>query len=231
MRLIVLCALVLLAGCGRPAGPRLSDQRPELGVADAALAAGAPSVALSVAEGLLADHPANADALLRKGEASYRLGDLATARTSFLAVLSKQPDSYEAQLGMGRVELASNARAAQIRFQRLAALQPRNVTALTDLGIAYDLLGQHDTAQRMYRMALTIAPDLVSARSNLGLSLALSAQPDMAMQVLRPLDATRAQSARMRENLTTVMSGPSGYIPPPLETAVAPPELSANAAR
>ena len=226
MRLIAMFAIAVLAGCAHAAGPQLSTQRPDLSIADAALAASAPSVALSVCEGLLKDHPGDPDILLRKGEASYRLGDLNTARTSFLTVLSKQPQSYEAQLGLGRVELASNAKAAQIRFQRLAALQPRNVTALTDLGIAYDLLGQHDIAQKMYRAALLIEPDLVSARSNLGLSLALSSQPDSAMQVLRPLDATREQSIRMRENLATVMNGPIGYIPPPLETAVAPSESS-----
>jgi Flp pilus assembly protein TadD len=230
MRLIAILTLALLAGCAHgnavplPPTPsaRLSEQRPTIQVADAALAAGAPDVALTVANGLLVDHPGDSAARLRKGQAEYRLGDLASAWASFAKVIAAEPLSFEAQLGLGRIELATNATKAQARFQRLAALQPKNAAALTDLGIADDLLGQHELAQRMYRTALAIAPGLVSARSNLGLSLALSAQPDLALQVLRPLDATQFQSAQLRENLTTVLANPVGEaadIPPLQMTA------------
>jgi Flp pilus assembly protein TadD len=105
----------------------------------------------------------------------------------------------------------------------MAAALPRDVAVLTDLGIAYDLLGQHELAQKMYRQALDIAPDLVSARNNLGLSLALSAQPERALEVLRPLDATRAQSARMRANLQAVLSGGGVGLAPGSITGAAPP--------
>jgi hypothetical protein len=68
--------MLFLAGCTDPRQPKVVDRQPSLRVADAALAVGAPEVALRVADLTLAREPHSSLALIAKGDALYAMGEL-----------------------------------------------------------------------------------------------------------------------------------------------------------
>ncbi len=205
---------LLLTGCGGaparltlpPASPRLSTAQPSLRVADAALAGGAPAMALQVADGILARQPNDAAALLRQGDALYALQRGAEAADSYMHALAVAPHSAPALIGLARVRLGRDPAAAETLLQQALALDRRNPTALNDLGIARDLQGHHAAAQQAYQAALAEAPAMTAAEVNLGLSLALSGDPTRALQVLRPLAASPDTSSRIRQDLAAALA-------------------------
>jgi Flp pilus assembly protein TadD len=168
-------------------------------VADAALAAGAPDVALRVADLILRDAPRDVPALLARGDALYAMGHLDLARGAYRSAVAVDPGSVNALVGLGRTLVRSNPKAAEAAFLDAATRQPGNVTALSNLGIARDLQGRHEDAQAAYRQALAVAPDSTDITVNLGLSLALSGKAAEAVSLLRPL-AGGADATGLRRN-------------------------------
>jgi Flp pilus assembly protein TadD len=205
MRPTLLLSLLLLVSCGGDRDNRFSTRPPGLDVADVALANGAPETALHIAEQVLATNPRDVPALVRAGSAQAALGQRDQAVRSFGQALAIAPDNPGAALGLGRLTLATDPAAAAALLLRLTTRDPHNVAALIDLGIARDLLGQHEEAQRGYRLALAIDPGSAAAKVNLGLSLALSGDSRQALGILRPLAADPAASPRVRQNLAVAL--------------------------
>jgi Tfp pilus assembly protein PilF len=95
-----LCVLsvVLLAGCtghqtsssagvasgGSPVGPNT------LNVADAAIAGGDPTMALSVSQSVLEQHPDDADAMIHEGDAYYALGRCPASEAAYRRALGRR---------------------------------------------------------------------------------------------------------------------------------------------
>ena len=73
--------------------------------------------------------------------------------------------------------------------------------AYNGLGVAYDLSGQHQAAQKVYRDALAFAPDSMLLRNNLGLSLALAGEHQDAIELLRLVADEPGARAQNRQNL------------------------------
>ncbi len=176
--------MLFLAGC---AGPRsnIVDRVPSLRVADAALVAGAPEVALRVADLTLERDPRNVEALVTKGDTLYAMGLREEARTAYRQAVNLDPTLAVAQLGLGRTLVQSDPAAAETAFLAAVASRPDDSAALNDVGIARDLLGRHAEAQEAYRRALAIAPAAADVKVNLGLSLALTGNRSAAVEVLR----------------------------------------------
>jgi Flp pilus assembly protein TadD len=207
--------LFALAACGGaskptlvlpPQTPALGSGEPTIRVADAALAGGAPAMALQVADGILAHKPSDVDALLRKGDALYQLKRYDESEANFIHVLKISAGNEEALLGLGRVKLAEDPAAAAKLFSDIVAKDRANAAAQNDLGIARDLLGEHAAAQTAYRAALALKPDMLAARVNLGVSLALSGQEKEALDVLRPLANTPDMIPRVRQDLAATLA-------------------------
>ena len=72
-------------------------------------------------------------------------------------------------------------------FLQALTHDPRNTTALNDLGVARDLMGDHTGAQEAYRQALGIDPEDSAAQVNLALSMAMSGDAADAVRMLRPM--------------------------------------------
>jgi Tfp pilus assembly protein PilF len=179
-------ALVLiLAGCADARQPELSHRQPSLRVADAALASGAPGVALRVADLTLAREPRNLRALIARGDALYAMGEREMARAAYRTAVAADPTAAAAQLGLGRTLVQLDPGAAEAAFLSVIAKEPNNIAALSNLGIARDLQGHHADAQDAYRQALVVAPEAADVKVNLGLSLALSGSNDKAVRVLQ----------------------------------------------
>jgi Flp pilus assembly protein TadD len=207
MARIVLIALVsVLAACASQIPPRLRDGMPGLEVARAAISGGTPDIALNISNGVLGKEPRNVPALLMQGDALSSLGRLDEAEASYANALAARPTSVEAKIGLGRLRLRSDPTQAQILFSSVVQQEPRNKLALNDLGIAYDLQGEHASAQGAYRQALSVDPTMRAAEVNLALSLALSGQPSEALKILRPLASHPEAARRVRQDLAVVLT-------------------------
>jgi len=206
MRSLLLIPVLMLSACAGDGPSRLSTAPPGVNVAQAALAAGAPEVALNVSNGILAREPRKAAALLSQADALSALGRLDEADASYSKLLSVDPDSVPAMIGLGRLRLRTDAGQAKALFQKALQREPRNTIALNDLGIALDLQGDHAAAQASYRRVLGLDPRSRAAEINLALSMALGGRASDAIQMLRPYAADAASDRRARHNLAAAMA-------------------------
>jgi Flp pilus assembly protein TadD len=198
--LVVLCACSPRGVTGVGSGP------PGLDEADTALKGGSPEIALQIANNVLSQNPGNGSALATRGEALTALGRPEEAAIAFSQVPPRDPASVSAQIGLGRIKLASDPVGAEAAFLGALSQDPRNGVALNDLGIARDLQGRHADAQTAYRSALGVDPDMRAAQVNLALSLAMSGQSRDAVQLLRPLASKPDASQQLRHDMAAVLA-------------------------
>jgi Flp pilus assembly protein TadD len=201
-----LALLLTMNGCGTLMSSNTGAKAPGLNVAEAALDGGAGQIALQVSDGVLRDSPNDIHALEIKGDALTLLGDYDQAGQIFQALLAKDPNSALAGIGLGRVKLAKDPAAAEQLFQRVLQHDPKNITALNNLGIARDLQGRHTQAQPAYREALAINPDLESAQVNLALSMAMSGQGPAAIKLLQAKATQPGAPAKVKHDYAVVLA-------------------------
>jgi Flp pilus assembly protein TadD len=204
--LACLSILALLAGCTTPMPNSTADmvsttpEPAELNVADAAIAGGDPSMALSVSQSVLKTSPDNVDALVHEGDAYYALGRCPASQAAYQLALTQDPKSAAAETGLGRCLLKTNPAAAEGALLQAVQDDPGNADALNDLGIARDLQGNFAGAVDPYRRALLADPGMQAAEINLGLSLALSGNGQAALEYLGPLATGPGATAKTRED-------------------------------
>lgn len=206
MRTLAFVLLVLLSACAGQGSPGFSRAQPGVNVARAALAAGSADLALNVVNGILEKEPRNVPALVAQGDALSVLGRSDEAGISYARVLALDPGSVPAGIGLGRLHLKTDPAQAQLLFLDVLQQEPRNAAALNNLGIAYDLQGNHAGAQGAYRLALAADPSMRAAEVNLALSLALSGQASTAVQMLMPIAADPNASPRLRHDLAAALA-------------------------
>jgi Flp pilus assembly protein TadD len=232
MRPALLFLLLLLASCAGANDSSLPSRPVGLDVASVALANGVPETALRIAQQLLATDPRNVTALVMAADAQTALGQLDPAARSFGQALAIAPENGEAAIGLGRLRLRTDPASAADVFLRIVTRNPNDAAALIDLGIAQDLLGRHDEAQRNYRRALAIEPDRVAANVNLALSLALSNNPQQALEILRPLASGPGTTSKIRQDLAVAfaLAGDDAEAASALRTDISQPEVIATVA-
>lgn len=175
-----------LAACGHlQQSADAGAKTPTLRVADAALATGAPEVALNVAQVILEKDPRNVKALIARGDAYYAMHQRALADASYQAAIGIDPNAAGAQVGLGRILAQSDPKAAEAAFLTALKSEPANIDALNNLGVVRDLTGRYAEAEDAYYHALMVAPDSVEVQINLGVSLALSGHGETALRLLR----------------------------------------------
>lgn len=206
IRGIALGFLVLLCACSSRGSTGIGSGPLGMDVANAALKGGSPEIALQIAGNVLAKNPGNEDALLTQGDALTELGRPDEAASSFEQVLLQHPDSVSANIGLGRIKLASDPTAAEALFLTALRHEPRNGVALNDLGISRDLQGRHTDAQTAYREALGVSPDMSAAQVNLALSLAMSGRPHDAVDLLQPIAGRPDATQQSRHDLAAVLA-------------------------
>ncbi len=197
--------VLMLAACGHTQSV-VSGLQPGVDVAQAALLGGSPQTALQLAGGVLARDPGNEAALVVQGDALTELGRLDEARDSYNRALQSNPASVGAEVGLGRLRLADDPSAAMTYFLQALNHDPRNTTALTDLGVARDLERNHAGAQDAYRKALGIDPEDSAARVDLALSMAMSGAGDDAVRMLRPLASNPGASRKLQHDLAAALA-------------------------
>jgi Flp pilus assembly protein TadD len=205
-RFILLGLMAMLAACSHPDPNALSSGIPGLHVAEAALSDGAPAVALSVTDGMLEKNPKDVPALLCRGDALILLNRREEAEESYRKALIVDPGSVGAQMGLGRLRLRTAPEEAQALFLDVLRKDPHNNAALNDLGITYDLQGDHTAAQTAYRKVLGADPSIRSTEVNLAVSMAMTGQAADAVKMLRTVANEPGASRRVRHDLAAALA-------------------------
>jgi Flp pilus assembly protein TadD len=174
-------------------------------VADAAIAGGDPTMALSVSQSILNNDPNNVDALVHEGEAYYALDRCPAAEAAFQLALKYDAKSGDAETGYGRCLLKVDPAGAEAAFIAATRDDPGNANALSDLGIARDLQGNFPGAATAYEQSLMANPGSTATAVNLGLSLALSGQGPQALQYLGPIATGPDATPKIREDYAVAL--------------------------
>jgi Flp pilus assembly protein TadD len=206
-RLLIILLVSGMASCAQP-GLNQATTAPgpnTLNVADAAIAGGDPAMALSVSQAVLQSDPNNLDALIHEGDAYYALQRCPDAIAAYTLALNFDPNSSEAETGLGRCEIKTDPKAAELALMRAIRDDPQNAAALNDLGIARDLQGNFAGAIGPYQQALLASPGLTAVEVNLGLSLALSGNGAEALQYLGPLAMSPDATPKIRQNYAAAL--------------------------
>jgi len=208
--------LLGLAGCSGkprpldnlppPRPPATEAAVPTLRVVDAALAGGAPALALQMSEDILARHPRDVGAMVRRGDALFELGRRDDAAASYTHALGLDRDNIPARIGLARTRLATDPAAAESILTEIVAREPHNAAAQNDLGIARDLQGRHLDAEAAYRAAISVTPENPAIQINYGLSLALAGKPAEALRILRPIAENPDATPRARQDLAVALT-------------------------
>jgi len=205
--LLVFSLLTGLASCTQP-GPNAASTAvgpSTLNVADAAIAGGDPTMALSVSQSVLQSDPNNVDALIHEGDAYYALQRCPDSTAAYTLALKFAPNSSAAETGLGRCDIKTDPKAAEAVLLRAVQDDPGNAAAWNDLGIARDLQGNFAGAVNPYQQALLAEPGLMAAEVNLGLSLALSGNGAAALQYLGPLATGPEATPKIRQNYAAAL--------------------------
>lgn len=136
---------------------------------------------------LLASDPRDLQALVRAGELALKLDDDTAAGAFFARAERIDPNNARVKAGEGSL-LVSAERPGEA-LQRFALAErlggdPRGFAA--DRGLAYDLIGEPERAQRDYRVALRTAPNDETQR-RYALSLGISGKRELALAQIDPL--------------------------------------------
>ncbi len=162
---------------------------------------------LSSAIARLASNATDSAALLDAGRASIELEDYRAA-LGFLTraeQASPRDGAVKAALGSAMLHLEKPTRALDY-FGEAQLLGAPERLFLADRGLARDLLGQQDAAQRDYQLALSIAPsDEVIRRY--AISLGIIGQPDRAIQLLTPQLRTQDRAAWRSRAMILAING------------------------
>ncbi|WP_305098230.1 SPOR domain-containing protein [Croceibacterium aestuarii] len=136
---------------------------------------------------VLAKDPADLGALLDAGKASIALDDLQAALGFFRRALSVSPNNGAAEAGIAAISLRQGNPVEAVRmFEQAERDGMPPGSHASDHGLALDLVGDNDGAQRFYRQALSQGDDPEVVR-RLALSLAIAGDQHGSETTLLPL--------------------------------------------
>lgn len=133
---------------------------------------------------ILGNNPFDLPALIRAGERTLKLGDMEAAAAFFQRAERISPNNGQIKAGKARtlVQLGRPGEALR-QFNEAEALGFDVGSIAADRGLAFDLIGEQERAQRIYRQALKRQPDDETQR-RYALSLGISGKRDMALDVI-----------------------------------------------
>jgi len=160
---------------------------------------------------VLAAVPTDLNALIAAGELTLKMGDTTAARNLFVRAERVSARDARVKAGMGKVMVEMERPGEALRLFAEAESLGLAPTASTnpyaaERGLAYDLVGQQQRAQRDYRAALKLASDDETTR-RLALSLGISGQRDAAFVLLDPLLRKSDRGAWRSRAFILAMSG------------------------
>lgn len=155
----------------------------------------------------LAANPRDLNALVAAADLSLSLGDLSGAASLYARAEKVSPNDPRIKAGEGAILVRSERPGEALRYFAQAEAAGYDVRRYAgDRGLAYDLIGQPERAQRDYRLAMQAgANDEVIQRY--ALSLGIVGQRDAALQLLDPLVRKQDRSAWRTRAFVLAMTG------------------------
>ena len=155
----------------------------------------------------LAANPRDLNALVAAADLSLSLGDLSGAASLYARAEKVSPNDPRIKAGEGAILVRSERPGEALRYFAQAEAAGYDVRRYAgDRGLAYDLIGQPERAQRDYRLAMQAgANDEVIQRY--ALSLGIVGQRDSALQLLDPLVRKQDRSAWRTRAFVLAMTG------------------------
>jgi len=156
---------------------------------------------------ILAANPLDIEALVTAGELTLRMGDNTAAAGFFGRAEKLDPLNPRVKAGLGSLLVrAERPGEALRRFQEAEArgLDPSKYAG--DRGLAYDLIGEQERAQRDYRLALRKGPDDEITR-RYALSMGISGRKKEALDLLDALLRKSDRAAWRDRAFILAMSG------------------------
>lgn len=162
---------------------------------------------LSSALARIASNNSDTAALLDAGRASIELEDYRAALGFLVRAEQASPrdGAVKAALGSAMVHMENPTRALDY-FGEAQLLGASERLFLADRGLARDLLGQQDAAQRDYQLALSITPNDELTR-RYALSLGISGDADRAIAMLTPQLRAQDRGAWRLRAMILAMNG------------------------
>lgn len=140
--------------------------------------------------------------LVKLGYALAEGGSAEEATGAFRAALTHDPLNADARRGMGNALVSIDEPALALpHFEQAQKLTPDDYRVYLGMGVAQDLLGNHDEAKAVYRQGLESSPDNMDLRHNLGLSHVLAGEMDEGLSLLRTIANHSGAPAQYRQTL------------------------------
>jgi len=201
---------LLLAGAALSVAPafRISAQAPVTAQTMVQpLSGGTDADRLGAVMRRVAQSPADVNALAEAGELSLRLGDASGAASLFARGERIDPQNGRIKAGMGAILVRAERPGEALRyFDQAEGYGWPPARYASDRGLAYDLLGHQDRAQRDYRLALAGGGDDETVR-RYALSLGVSGRREQALEVLAPLVRRQDRGAWRARAFVMAMTG------------------------
>ena len=129
--------------------------------------------------------PRDLSALIEAGDLSFRLGDATAAAAFYKRAEAIDPNNGRVKAGIGRILVNGERPGEALRYFELAQRYGAPMADYAgDRGLAYDLVGEQERAQRDYRAALARGgadADLDEVRRRYALSLGISGRQEEAL--------------------------------------------------
>lgn len=155
----------------------------------------------------LAANPQDLTALIRAGELALRLDDPTAAAGFFARAERIDPRNARIKAGLGSLLVGEERPGEALRrFAEAESLGADARGFAADRGLAYDLIGEQDRAQRDYRTALRNGSNDETVR-RYALSLGISGKREEAYAVLEPLLRRSDRGAWRSRAFILAMSG------------------------
>lgn len=123
-----------------------------------------------------------------------------------------QPNHPMANYRLGKLQLNNNQYAlALASFQRGRVTRPDDVDLATGEAVTRDMMGEHETAQRIYQRIMRDNPkaNLANVRANLGMSYLLGGEPKKALEILK-IDAKKPAVSKVAQHNLALAYGMLG---------------------
>jgi len=223
------CALgaLLLSGTGLAPVQAMQATPPDAATKAAMQKRTAARTLLSSSLARIASNNSDTSALLDAGRASIDLEDYRAAVGFLVRAEQANPrdGAVKAALGSAMVHMENPTRALDY-FGEAQLLGASERLFLADRGLARDLLGQQDAAQRDYQLALAISPNDELTR-RYALSLGISGDAERAIAMLTPQLRAQDRSAWRLRAMILAMNGRDGEATE-IVNATMPPAMAQN---
>lgn len=162
---------------------------------------------LSEALRRLSRNPESVPALVAAGRASLELDDVDAALGFFSRAQAVEPEDGRVLLGLALVAVRRGEAVTALQlFRNAEAAGERMTPHAAERGLAYDLVGRNDRAQRLYRQALS-QEESPEVTRRLALSYAIAGDPEASEQILLPLLQRQDRAAFRTRAFALAISG------------------------